>query len=63
MQDILKLKVRTIAQTLLRPLADLALERRYPHCFRSEDDDASSTFKSQSEHTFTIGLRPDLTFT
>jgi len=44
---------------IFRPLT-LVLERRYPHSFGSEDDNASSTFKSQSGHTFMVYRRPDL---
>jgi hypothetical protein len=58
MQDILKLKV--VPHPRRFSVADLVLERRYTYGFRSEDDDASSTIESQSEHGSMIEFRPEL---
>ena len=61
MQDILKLKVVHIHNGFLS--ADSIPERRYPYSFGGKDDHASSAAKSQSGHTSTTNLRPDLIFT
>lgn len=60
MQDILKLKVVSLSK-VFRSLT-WESERRYPHSLRSEDDDASATFKSQGRYALVFGVRPDLIF-